>query len=150
MADPDAVRSRAEALIELHLPGKGWRFGFDRARRRGGLCVYAERRIQLSRILAQAWSDEQCEQVVLHEIAHALAGPEAAHGRRWRAEAARIGCRRERFTDGGVSEREAPIHGVCPNGHEFFRYRMPAGTRSCSRCHRGFDPRFAIVWTRRD
>lgn len=149
MADLGEVRLRAVELIAAHLPGRGWEFGFDRARRRGGLCVYAARRIQLSRTLAAVWTSEQCEQVILHEIAHALAGPSAGHGKVWRAEADRIGCRRERITDGGVSAAEAPIRGVCPNGHEYFRYRMPSGPRSCSRCSRGFDRRFLISWSRR-
>ena len=37
------VTSMAEALLQAHLPGRGWTFGFDRAVRRAGACHHAER-----------------------------------------------------------------------------------------------------------
>lgn len=149
MADLEQVEARAIELIDRYLPGAGWRFRWDNSRRRAGVCIFGTREIHASRPLAVRWNAQRCEQVILHEIAHALAGPRAGHGRAWVRVAESIGCRRERYDDAGLARESAPIVGCCPNGHEFFRYRMPSGPRSCSLCHRGFDARFLITWRRR-
>lgn len=76
------IRQRAEVLLARHLPG--WGFAFNRQRRTLGLCRYRERRIELSRPHATAGSLGQAEATLLHEIAHALAGPGTGHGPAWR------------------------------------------------------------------
>lgn len=78
----DLIRQRAEELLDTHLPD--WTFSFNRQRRTLGLCRYRERRIELSRHHAAAGSLAQAEATLLHEIAHALAGPGTGHGPAWR------------------------------------------------------------------
>ena len=54
-------------------------FGFDRAVRRAGQCDFRARRITISKHLVNNCTLEEIEQVILHEIAHALVGKGAGH-----------------------------------------------------------------------
>ena len=74
MADLNQVRRWAEALIVLHLD-PGWSFGFDNAKKRAGLCSFSAKSITVSRYLAARYDDDDVHQILLHEVAHALAGP---------------------------------------------------------------------------
>jgi 3-oxoacyl-(acyl-carrier-protein) synthase len=51
-----------------------WEFVFDSAKQRAGLCNYSDHKISLSKYIVEYHSIDQSEQVILHEIAHALAG----------------------------------------------------------------------------
>lgn len=73
--------------------GCGWTFGFDNARVRFGCCFYGSRRITLSKVLVSVNDEKEVRDTILHEIAHALAGPEAGHGWKWKTKAAAIGAR---------------------------------------------------------
>lgn len=72
-----------------------WHFQFDHARTRCGSCQYELKRISLSRHFAALNDRAEVKNVLLHEIAHALAGPGVGHGAAWRAQAVRIGARPE-------------------------------------------------------
>lgn len=149
MAELDRVRHWAEALIRIHLD-EGWTFGFDNARTRAGLCNYDRKRISVSRLLAVRYEDDEIHQVLLHEVAHAMAGPRAGHGPGWKRVAADLGYEGKRLHDGAVATELAPWIGTCPAGHEHFRYRRPTRPLSCGRCSRRFDPAFRIEWERRN
>ena len=136
----------AEELLAAHLPGRGWRFGFDRAVRRAGACHYAEMRITVSRHLAEAAEEAEVRQVLLHEVAHALAGHRAAHGPRWRSIAAGIGYTGTRLHDGPIAEERARWLGTCPAGHEHRRFRRPTRDLSCGLCSRRFSRAALIAW----
>lgn len=144
----DDVTRMARDLIALHLPGSAWTFGFDRAVRRAGACHHADRRITVSRHLAERAEEDEVRQVLLHEVAHALAGHRAAHGPRWRAAAARIGYTGSRLHDRPVAEEQATWVGVCPAGHEHRRFRRPSRPTSCGSCSRSFSRSALITWRR--
>ena len=141
MADLQRVRRWAEALIVLHLDPEIWSFGFDNAKKRAGLCNYTAKRISVSRYLAARYDDDEIHQILLHEVAHAIAGPRAGHGPRWTTAATELGY---------VVHELAPWVGRCPAGHEHFRYREPQRALSCGVCHRGFDRANLIVWRHRE
>ena len=143
------VRRWAEALIALHLDTDVWSFGFDNAKTRGGQCNHSTKRITVSRHLAARFDDDEIHQVLLHEVAHALAGPAAGHGPRWRAIAGDLGYVGKRTLDKPVAEDLAPWVGRCPRGHLHYRYRQPGKPMSCARCSRRFSREFLIVWERR-
>jgi hypothetical protein len=149
MAELALVRARAEALIAAHL-GSRWSFGFDAAKRRAGLCNYSERRITVSRYLAARWTLSDIEQVLLHEVAHGLAGHRAGHGPRWLATARRLGYTGARVHDGETADELAPWVGTCSRGHVHYRYRTPTAPLSCRLCGRGFDFSRVITWSRRE
>ncbi|PYY50565.1 M48 family peptidase, partial [Curtobacterium sp. MCSS17_011] len=68
MTTLETVRLRAEALIAEHLGAGTWAFGFDHAKTRAGQCDFARKRITVSRHLATRFSDDDVEQVLLHEV----------------------------------------------------------------------------------
>ncbi|WP_127794289.1 SprT-like domain-containing protein [Agromyces sp. LHK192] len=149
MADLDRVRRWAEALIRMHLDAEIWTFGFDNAKKRAGLCNYTAKHISVSRYLAARYGDDEIHQVLLHEVAHAIAGPRAGHGPKWRHVAESIGYVGRRTHDGEIADELAPWVGRCPSGHEHYRYREPVRPLSCGLCRRGFDRANLIVWQRR-
>ena len=150
MADLQRVTRWANALIALHLDARVWTFGFDNAKTRAGQCNYTSHRITVSRYLAARYEDDEIHQILLHEVAHALAGPAAAHGPRWVSVAREIGYEGSRLHDGERADELAPWIGRCPAGHEYFRHRRPTNRVSCSVCARGFSSAHVIEWTRRD
>lgn len=153
MTDPQTATRIAEALIRAHLDprfGEGvWTFGFDRATRRAGLCNFTDRRITISRYLTAKSDDDETTQILLHEIAHALAGPRAGHGPSWKQIAAELGYRGGRTHTGEIAHERAPWRGECPAGHEHFRFRTPTREMSCGMCARGYSAAHAIAWKRR-
>ena len=85
------VAATARALMDEHGLAD-WTFAFLEAERRLGDCHFEERVIRLGRAHALDGSEAEIRDTVLHEIAHALAGPEARHGPAWKAIAKRIGA----------------------------------------------------------
>lgn len=149
MTDLDRVRRWADALITLHLDDS-WTFGFDNAKRRAGLCDYGRRRISVSRYLAARYDDETNHQTLLHEVAHAMAGPTAGHGPRWRRVARELGYVGGTTHHGETAVELAPWVGVCPAGHVAYRHRRASRATSCATCAPHFDERHLFTWTRRE
>ena len=87
----------AEALIAEHIPG--WTFAFGNRRKAIGLCIYSQKKILVSKHWVPILTPEEAGQVVLHEIAHALAGPGHGHDAVWKITAKRIG-----YTGGSRSD----------------------------------------------
>ena len=147
MSELKWVENRAESLLATHGLLSEWRFEWDRATTRFGQCDHRTKRITLSRHLSDKASDDDVEQIILHEIAHALAGSREGHGTKWRSIAARIG-----YT-GGRTHHQAPATdrakwlGRCPSGHEIIRFRKPGKPTSCAQCDPRFDKTHLIVWS---
>lgn len=147
MADLERVRIWAEALIRLHLDERVWVFGFDFAKTRFGQCDHRSRRITVSRYLAKAAEDDEVHQVLLHEIAHAIAGPRAGHGPRWLSIARELGYEGGRTHSSPAALEHARWRGVCPAGHEVVRFRRPNRATSCAHCAPRFSPDHLIAWS---
>jgi predicted SprT family Zn-dependent metalloprotease len=148
MAELARVRTWASALIALHLD-PSWSFGFDNAKTRAGLCNYTDKHISVSKYLAARYEDDEIHQVLLHEVAHAIAGTRAGHGPKWRAVAADLGYEGKRLHDGEIANEFAPWVGTCPAGHLHYRYRKPARPLACGQCSRRFDAAHLITWRQR-
>ncbi|MEP6482160.1 MAG: SprT-like domain-containing protein [Rhodoglobus sp.] len=148
MADLPRVRIWAHALIALHLDAS-WSFAFDNAKTRAGLCNYTDKRISVSKYLAARYEDDEIHQVLLHEVAHAMAGTRAGHGPKWKAIAKELGYEGKRLHDGAVANEFAPWVGTCPAGHLHYRYRKPARALACGQCSKKFDAAHLIVWRQR-
>ena len=149
MVDSAGETRLAEELLAEHLPGGGWTFAFDHAKRRAGACDYTRRRITVSRYLTAKTDEDDVRQILLHEIAHALAGHAAAHGPRWRAAGRRIGYTGERLHSGPIAHERAAWFGTCPAGHQHYRFRRPAGQLSCGVCGPRFSRAALITWQSR-
>ena len=142
------VESRARELFTEHGLHQ-WSFGWDHAKTRFGQCVHRQNRITLSRYLSQAASTDEVEQVLLHEVAHALAGVREGHGRRWLTIARGLGYRGGRTHSSPAAIEHAKWAGHCPAGHEVIRFRKPSRPMSCAKCERRFNPAHLIVWSSR-
>ena len=138
------VEQLAWLTLERHrLTDAGWTFSWDRAVRRAGACHYERRAVTLSRpIFAIEANRHDAHDTLLHEVAHALAGPDASHGPEWRRLARSIGARPERCH--GLATPPLPILGSCVCGADHERTRRPKGRYVCRRCGG------PIRWRRRD
>ncbi len=128
----DAHDLALELLAEHGLVG--WRVDFDRAKSRAGICRYTDRVIGLSAPLTRLHSEAEVRDTILHEVAHALAGPRAGHGPRWQAAARRIGSSGERCVPTSAPRVPGAWVGVCPQGHTADRHRRPDRVLLCRPC----------------
>ena len=142
----DQVNQLAQQLFQQH-GLVNYSFGFDRAIRRAGLCNYSQKRITISRHLVEAGDMHVVEQVLLHEIAHALTGQAAGHGKIWKAKASELGYLHQRIDGTPLAKQVAKYKGVCPGGHEHIRSRQPARMLSCKLCAPSFSRRYLISWS---
>ncbi|MEC7208813.1 MAG: SprT-like domain-containing protein [Pseudomonadota bacterium] len=125
------VLDLAYALLAEH-GLSDWQVRFDHARRRAGLCNYTTRTISLSRHYARHATQEHITDTVLHEIAHALVGPQHGHDAVWRQKAREIGCTATRCHT--LSFSSAKWMMVCPNGcFAVERHRRKSGL-VCASC----------------
>lgn len=143
--DLTGVRELARGLMDEHGLHR-WTLQFDSAKRRAGLCRYDTRVISLSRHLTALYSADEVTETVLHEIAHALAGPKAGHGPAWRRVAREIGATGQRCVAADAPTVPAPWVGHCPAGHAHQRFRRPIRPMSCSRCRPGFSVEHLVQW----
>ena len=145
----DFVRAVAESQMAEHLDMNLWSFGWDSAKRRLGVCKYDQHLISLSRYFVDLHALQEIDQVMRHEIAHALAGPKAGHGPKWKKIASDIGYNHKKISGDEIGNATAKLIGTCPNGHVVYRHRQPKSPLSCSRCAPRFDRNYLISWTRR-
>lgn len=127
-----------------------WRFSVDFAKRRFGLCDYRNKTISLSIPLMKLNDEEKVRDTVLHEIAHALAGPGVGHGRAWKRQAAAIGANAQRCYGEEVITPPRKWKGTCPGcSKEIKRHRRT--NIACGRCcGKKYNPDYKFVWTRND
>lgn len=85
------VDAQARDLMDRHGLAD-WSFRFNDAEKKLGVCRYREKRILISRRHAVDGARDQVTDTILHEIAHALAGPRAAHGPDWKTIARQLGA----------------------------------------------------------
>ena len=100
-AVPEQRRQRAARLREVAAQARelmdrngfeDWSLRFSNARKRLGECRGKEKLIVLSRVHAMEGAPADVTDTILHEIAHALAGPGVGHGPAWKAIARRLGA----------------------------------------------------------
>lgn len=132
-----------------------WSVTFDNAKRRFGVCRFGRREIGLSAPLVAINDERAVVDTILHEIAHALAGPGAGHGPKWRSIARSIGATPERCVDAAkVNTPPAKWIGICDHcGETVDRHRLTdrAKRTACYGCcqrHNGgrFDAAYKFRW----
>jgi predicted SprT family Zn-dependent metalloprotease len=149
-------RKRAQMIardLMRHFGLTDWSLKFDRAATRFGVCRSKLKQIGISERLAALNGEAELIDTVLHEIAHALAGTQAGHGRLWKVTAMSIGARPERCCAADVVTPPATFAGTCPcckkTVHRFQRRRIACGT-CCRKYNAGkFAPAYLFQWTRR-
>ena len=136
----------AEYLLEVHGLDE-WEVVYDGAKRRAGICRFAERQLGLSAPLTAVHSEADVRDTILHEIAHALVGPRHGHDERWRRVARSIGGSGERCASPDAPTAPAAWLGTCPGGHTLDRHRRPVRVLTCGLCSRSFDLDHVYTWT---
>jgi predicted SprT family Zn-dependent metalloprotease len=132
----ESIAARELAKHGLH----GWTFALARTKRRLGACKYREKRIEVAEYYARNSPEESVLDTLLHEVAHALAGPAAKHGPKWKAVAVRLGATpRSCETSGQAVTEPGDWRATCPAcAATYHRYRRPlaSGVYRC-RCRTG-------------
>lgn len=117
------ARSMALVLMAQHgLITKGRTFKFDNAKGRFGQCDHCRKIISLSAPATELTEDFYTIDTIKHEIAHALAGKTAGHGRVWKAMARTVGAiprAKKPFSTGVPGRWEV----YCPKCDETVGYR---------------------------
>jgi predicted SprT family Zn-dependent metalloprotease len=132
-----AVKVLADKLLNQYgLFCEGWRFNFDKAKRRAGSCKFSNKKITLAKAYAGQENLKEVKNTLLHEIAHALVGPEQGHNQNWRIKALEIGCDAERCHQVVFTKPRYRL--TCKNKcFEVFRHRVNQTflqTNFCSKC----------------
>lgn len=149
------AKNLALTLMAKHnVIAMGYSFKFNKRRRAAGICSYRRKSIELSLPLTELSDVLDVTDTILHEIAHALAGRDAGHGYKWQQIARSIGCdglrcysEETKSSTVQAYKQIARYKGVCPNGHEYFRNRMPRKRTSCPECNPRFDPNFLLTFS---
>jgi SprT protein len=136
----------AKRLMRLHKLPREWSFAFDRSKVRFGKCDYRRKQISLSRYLVELNGEEEVQDTILHEIAHALAPRGTGHGPVWRSLALSIGCNGRRCYGHEVARPTPKYRGTCPSCRRVI-YRHRRAVIACGECADVFDPRYAFDWS---
>lgn len=142
----------AGKLMHQHGLIPGWRFRWDNAKRQAGITRHQTRIISLSKPIARLNPLEEVRDTILHEIAHALAGPGEGHGREWQRIAREIGGSGERMSF--AKTPPAPYTVWCARcGRQAKRFRKSNKKQACPRCcrvHNGgqYSPDYLVTWSR--
>lgn len=137
----EAERLAWELLEKWGLEEKGWRFEWDRAKRRFGKCSHRRKLITVSRELTELNGKEEGEDTIRHEVAHALCKVGAGHGEEWKRKAREVGAKVERTYDAEkvVTPKKRVFRAECGGcGMVIVRelYRKPLGNLVHGVCRR--------------
>lgn len=144
------AKIHAVSLMSKHgLIAKGWTFAFDTAKTRMGSCRYQSKQITLSKHFTELNDIEFISNVILHEIAHALAGHACGHGGMWKLYAKSIGCTGDRIEAAPAAPKGKYI-AACPNcKRQVVKHvikRIACGF-CCKKFNKGkFSEQFAFTW----
>jgi predicted SprT family Zn-dependent metalloprotease len=87
-----AITLTTQLLVQHGLAAQGWGARLGRGSRRLGLCSHKRKVIKIARHHILNGTDKEVIDTILHEIAHALAGPNVMHGPEWQSWALKLGC----------------------------------------------------------
>lgn len=142
LSKEQAEEFAASALREHGLHDQGWVFVWSTSKTKFGTCNFPRHIITLSEPLAKVNTADEVQDTILHEVAHALAGPAARHGSEWKAMAIRVGARPEARASENARSADSKWTGTCPNcGDTVSRHRLTAATRktACADCCNNFN-----------
>ncbi len=133
-------KMRAAGELALSLMTKwglaGWAFRFNRGKKLMGRCVYASPgRIELSAYMVEMNEEAVVSDTILHEIAHALAGPGTHHGPIWKQFCLKVGADPKRT--GHASMPSGRWRATCSECRTVYsKHRRPARGRTyyCRPC----------------
>ena len=129
-----------------------WKVGWGRSKIDAGICEHGgktPKTLRFSAPLFSVWTWAQCEDTILHELAHALT-PGKGHGPIWKAKCRELGAKPTARWGADGERKIQRWMGLCPSGHEINRDRRPKDRLSCLKCSPKFDLRYLFTWSERD
>lgn len=150
--DTHEAASKIRALMNDH-GLTDWRLGWLRTKRTLGVCRYGTMEIGINHEYVTLVEWDEIEQVALHEIAHALAGPLAKHGIEWHRVALSIGVKDPASRTEGVAlpGRYRAVCDTCGTVHYRYKRAKRMNQTSCGKCCKRYaggryDQRFALTY----
>jgi SprT protein len=140
-----ALRVQKLACTLLTVHGlDGWSFAFNRRKRAMGYCYYGRKTVELSIYFVERNPEPVIRDTLLHEIAHALIGPEHGHDQAWKEKCLEIGAKPERF--GSANMPVGRWRARCSScGKAFHRHRRPKRLQGWYCLHCGLE-RGMLEW----
>jgi predicted SprT family Zn-dependent metalloprotease len=131
------IQELAGKLLRAHSLD-GWHFTYNRRKRAMGFCCYSERSIELSVHFVVRNDMDSIIDTLLHEIAHALVGPDHGHDAVWKSKCLEIGATPQRLghADMPAGNWQADCN-AC--GRQYNRHRRPKRMRGWYCPHCGVD-----------
>lgn len=156
MADLELVEYRARHLMTKHGVGR-LSFEWDRATTRIG-ATHSRRvlfptgekvvpeKITLSKPFVERMDMADVEDVILHEIAHALT-PGTGHGDEWKWKCVELGIEPTRCKATGITF-DKPVKGICPKCDKTISqmHRLPQKVYVCGECKQIPQIERVLVW----
>lgn len=153
------MENAENVLDETGLTDLGWTIRWNQNLSNAGVCKYNHKRIEISAVIAEYVPADRTWDTVLHEIAHALAGPNAGHGPKWLATCKTLGGSGSVATvlEGDEATRFTMASrwvGKCPNDstHRTYRNRLTKSARriACGECADKWLEENIYIWKRND
>jgi len=122
----EAAAMMNRLMGEFGLLEQGWQFRWMTRKRTLGLCQHFPKYLLLSTSFVDLNDEDVVDQVCRHEIAHALAGPQAGHGPVWQATAIQCGVRNPASTCAEAVTPKGRWRATCPTcTQEYTMHRRP-------------------------
>ncbi len=134
MKRTDALKSVKQLFRKHKLDKRRWSFAFDRAVERHGECDDRNKKITISGVLTDLNDAAWFRGILLHEIAHAIAGWAAAHGPEWKAVCRQIGADPRPYRDKPPFEPPPKYILTCPGCDKVFYGRRLDKGSYCIAC----------------
>ena len=111
----DIINRVSQTLSKHGLDSLGWKAEVGSAKKVAGSCNYAKKAIRISLHLANLLGEESLNDTILHEVAHAIAGPGTGHGPVWKKICKDIGGKPNRVAVVPSEVLEYTWEFRCPN-----------------------------------
>lgn len=138
----------AEKLAKDHIKnilGDGWKFRWDRSKKRFGCCHWNMKLITLSKELVELNEVGEVEDTILHEIAHALAGARHGHDKVWKQKCIEIGARPEMYYSTKIVTQPEPRYLLICNNCGRVKGAYKKRNCSCGKCSGGvYNPNYRM------
>lgn len=126
-----SIRTLAEGLIDKH-GLVGWKFNYNKDQLTAGLCFTELKLIELSALMCITNTIETVTDIILHEIAHGIAGVKAKHNTRWKKKFQEIGGTGKILFEGNAFAKHISICSKC--NHQYGFSKIPVKQKACSMC----------------
>ena len=124
-------------LKQFGLRDAGWKFELSNRKQQIGTCSHYHKTIYVSKWWIENSTPEAITDTILHEIAHALVGPNNGHNNIWKQKAFEIGARPVRCGDASIHKTSAKPNYLiqCPKClRTWKRYRLKKTTARATHC----------------